>query len=72
MDREKRLMYQLQQGLGSISEIVKSVKDQHQTALKEISDATFESIQTAIDRVQTIQHQVETRHTAMDKAVDSI
>jgi hypothetical protein len=44
MDREKRLMYQLQQGLGSISEIVKSVKDQHQTALKEISDATFESI----------------------------
>ncbi len=61
MEREKRLMHQMQQGLSAVGEIVKQVKDQQGISIKEISEVTYESIQSTLQRVNVISESVDAR-----------
>ncbi len=52
LDRERRMMQQLQEGLTTISEIVRGVKEQTAIGLNEVHTITLENIQELNNKIE--------------------
>jgi len=69
LDRERRIMQSLQEGLQALSDIVRGVKEQMGLGLAEVHNLTLENITEVSKKNEVIRDQIFERQTALENGL---
>jgi hypothetical protein len=72
LDREKQMMIQLNQGLASISEIVKQVKAQSASQLKEMAQNSMDGINESVNHVRSISDGIKSKQAILEGTLSDL
>ena len=72
LDREKQMMIQLNQGLASISEIVKQVKAQSSSQLKEMAQNSMDGINESVNHVSSISEGIKSKQAILEGTLSDL